>query len=111
SELRLGRLASAFRRAINGYDHQLHRTAFAVRFSSDDVPYAALGNYQLALDKSDRSVSQDILSGRYEPHLQKFYRERLKPGMVFVDVGANVGLYAILGGQLVGGQGRVVCLD
>ena len=35
----------------------------------------------------------------------------LRPGQVFVDVGANIGYFTLLGGQLVGPQGRVVAVE
>lgn len=38
-------------------------------------------------------------------------RRLLRPGMTVVDVGANVGYYALLFRQAVGPRGRVVCLE
>lgn len=35
----------------------------------------------------------------------------LKPGDVFVDAGANIGVYTILASRLVGPGGRVVCVE
>lgn len=35
----------------------------------------------------------------------------LKPGMTFIDVGANIGYYTALGALLVGTQGRVVAFE
>src|SRR5450631_1628394 len=45
--------------------------------------------------------------GASEPELANFVRKFLKPGMVFVDVGAHLGEYTILGASMVQSAGRV----
>ena len=49
--------------------------------------------------------------GVWEPHLTRWMRQRLAPGDTFVDVGANIGYYALLASNLVGDSGRVVALE
>jgi FkbM family methyltransferase len=100
-----------FRAIIGSYDHQFLRTPFSVRFSDKDVAYVATPGFQLAVDALDFSVSQPLASGNYEAHLRAFYQARLKPGMTFVDVGANIGLYSMLAAQLVGDSGRVISFE
>jgi len=63
------------------------------------------------VDALDFSVSQPLASGSYEPHLRAFYEARLKPGMTFIDVGANIGLYSMLAADLVGEHGRVISFE
>lgn len=43
----------------------------------------------------------------YERKESKFIRRYLKPGMVFFDVGSNVGYYTLLAAPLVGKNGKV----
>lgn len=43
----------------------------------------------------------------YERKESKFIRRYLKPGMVFFDVGSNVGYYTLLAAPIVGKNGRV----
>jgi FkbM family methyltransferase len=100
-----------FRAIVNGYNHLRLNTPFTVRFSKQDVEYMTIQDFQLAIDRTDISVSMPLLRGEYEPHLIKFFRERLEPGMVFVDVGANVGLYSMLAAQIVGSSGKVFCFE
>jgi FkbM family methyltransferase len=100
-----------FRAIIGSYDHQVLRTPFAVRFSDKDLAYIPMHGFELAVDALDFSVSQPLASGSYEPHLRAFYESRLKPGMTFVDVGANIGLYSMLAAQLVGDRGRVISFE
>jgi hypothetical protein len=46
-----------------------------------------------------------------EPELQRRFTELLEPGQVLFDVGANMGLFSILGATLVGGKGSVYAFD
>ncbi len=52
-----------------------------------------------------------FLLGTFEPALQEILVDQLQPGMVFYDVGANVGFLAILAARLVGQSGDVHCFE
>lgn len=49
--------------------------------------------------------------GRYEPNVVGPFLDTLRPGMTVVDVGANVGLFSLLGGRAVGQEGRVFAIE
>jgi FkbM family methyltransferase len=49
--------------------------------------------------------------GVWEPNLTAWLPRRLAPGDTFVDVGANVGYFTLLGAQAVGPTGRVVAVE
>jgi FkbM family methyltransferase len=49
--------------------------------------------------------------GDYEPVQSQWVREVLRPGGVFLDIGANVGHYTTLAASLVGSTGRVVAFE
>jgi FkbM family methyltransferase len=51
------------------------------------------------------------LTGRYEPQETEIVRRVLRPGDVFVDVGANWGYFTLLAAHLVGPNGRVVSVE
>lgn len=51
------------------------------------------------------------LFGTWEPHLTAWLRRRLRPGDGFIDVGANIGYFAVVASRLVGPQGRVVAVE
>lgn len=60
----------------------------------------------------DRSVFGVIqAAGTYEPHVLQVLAERLKPGGIFVDVGANIGVHTVAAACLVGPEGRVLALE
>jgi FkbM family methyltransferase len=47
----------------------------------------------------------------YEPELAHAIRDRLRPGDVFLDVGANAGYFSVLAGHVVGETGRVIACE
>lgn len=49
--------------------------------------------------------------GTWEPSLTAYVRSRLRPGDVFVDIGANVGYFTLLAARLVGPDGHVVAIE
>jgi len=51
------------------------------------------------------------LFGVWEANLSSWIRSALKPGDVFVDVGANIGFFSLLASQIVGSEGRVVSIE
>ena len=52
-----------------------------------------------------------FVSGLYDPNELSLLKQILKPGMTFVDVGANVGLYTLFGARCVGPDGRVIAIE
>ena len=52
-----------------------------------------------------------LLEGVWDPILSDFIRSTLRPGDVFVDVGANAGYFALLAAQCVGASGRVLAIE
>jgi FkbM family methyltransferase len=47
----------------------------------------------------------------YEPATSQIVMGHLKPGSVFIDVGANVGYFSMLAAQRVGSEGRVLAFE
>ncbi|MEU7229200.1 FkbM family methyltransferase [Streptomyces chrestomyceticus] len=62
-------------------------------------------------DTQDLIQRYIYLFGVWEPHLTRWLERRLRPGDVFVDVGANIGYYSLLASRLVGEKGTVVALE
>jgi FkbM family methyltransferase len=51
------------------------------------------------------------LTGKVEPEVQAALTRLLRPGDVFVDVGASIGFHSLLAARLVGPGGRVVAFE
>ncbi|MDZ7782135.1 MAG: FkbM family methyltransferase [Halioglobus sp.] len=63
-------------------------------------------------DARDRVISRRIRrEGIWEPYETSLLRAFLKPGDVFVDVGANVGYFAVIAAERVGARGRVFAFE
>jgi FkbM family methyltransferase len=52
-----------------------------------------------------------FVTGYYEPNDLYLLKTLLKPGMVFIDIGANIGLYALFASKLVGNDGTVIAIE
>lgn len=64
------------------------------------------GHY-IYLDGADTNIAPSLLMrGLWEPSLTRTMIRTIQPGMRYVEVGANVGYYALLAGARVGGSGR-----
>ena len=67
---------------------------------------------KLMVDTRDAAIAPWlVLDSLWEAHVTGWMHQTLRPGQVFVDVGANVGYFTVLGGQLVGPGGRVVGIE
>lgn len=66
----------------------------------------------LWFDGADTLLIQWVRSqGVWEADVMKLLGRTLRPGGVFVDVGANVGFHTVLAAQLVGETGRVFAVE
>jgi len=52
-----------------------------------------------------------VQQGLGEPAVQQAMRQHLRSGMVFYDLGANIGFFSLLAAHLVGPSGHVVCFE
>lgn len=71
-----------------------------------------LGGYQVMVDRRDPDFGADIAHWHvYEEPVRQVLRERLSPGDVCLDIGANVGVMTFLAASLVGPGGRVIAVE
>ena len=68
--------------------------------------------HKIIVDARDVSLAPHILlDGYWERWITNVFLELIEPGMVVVDIGANVGYYSLLAAEKVGDRGRVVCFE
>jgi FkbM family methyltransferase len=74
------------------------------------VKPAVVFGSRFELDLAD-FIQRQIYLGTAEPHETRLVKDYLRPGMTFVDAGANVGYYTALAAMLVGSEGSVVAFE
>ena len=66
---------------------------------------------KIALNPDDPVVSGALTLGVYEREEIAFFQKHFRPGMTFVDVGANVGLYTGMALATSGFSGTILCVE
>jgi len=70
------------------------------------------GGKRLYIDSRDTVIAPQLMTlGHWERHNTTLIRRLVKPGMHFVDIGANCGYFSVLAGSLVGDKGRVISIE
>jgi FkbM family methyltransferase len=83
------------------------------RFSRLDAPAIMRwpDGLRFELVPGDQLSRVVYLSGTYEPNTLRLLHAWLRPGAVFVDAGANVGVMSMAAAAWVGASGRVIALE
>lgn len=68
------------------------------------------GNRFVSMKNNFTAMAVAVL-GERDPDVMRFLRSWLRPGGVALDVGANIGTYAIPLARLVGARGRVIAFE
>ena len=69
-------------------------------------------NYKLHLDTGDKGLSRTLfLFGKREIDHYKMLHNILNPGMKILDIGANIGYYAIMEAKVIGPSGKVIAIE
>lgn len=82
--------------------------------SETDSTYTArvLDMFDLSLLKNDQSLTPCLINdGFWEAWITSWLTRWVRPGMTFIDVGANCGYYTMLAEKLVGRHGCVVAYE
>jgi FkbM family methyltransferase len=68
--------------------------------------------HQFAVLPKDPGISRELaLYKEHEPLATRLLMQTLKPGMNVVDIGGNIGYYAMLEARLIGPTGKVVAIE
>jgi len=91
-----------------------HRAGFQhiVRAVAPKPILVHLEDFKIYVELDDWAIGARIaLKRSYETHVSHTMRALLKPSMVMVDVGANIGYYSLLAAQRVGPTGKVIAFE
>ena len=70
-----------------------------------------LDGLRVRVSTLDETLRCLFVTGYYEPNEFMLVGKILKPGMTFIDVGANLGLYTLFAAKKVGSEGVVLALE
>ena len=76
----------------------------------EGIRRTSLFGYSIELDVADH-IQRNVFLGTYERHETALVRKYLKPGMTFVDIGANIGYYSLMAAAVAGPSGRVIAFE
>lgn len=100
---------------INGFMKALwNRIVIDIRKKIKSLRYIKkrIYNYQMWLDATDPGISRTlILFGKRELDHKIMLEDALKPGMTVLDIGANIGYYAMMESALVTPNGKVIAIE
>ncbi len=84
----------------------------ATYLGNDTVLAETIHGHLMVLPAGDRAITPHIIrDGYFDLGMTRFLERFLRPGMIFVDVGANIGVYALLAAGAVGAGGRVIAIE
>lgn len=69
------------------------------------------GGVRMFLDTSDFLQRTLFAAGDFDTHIRQTIQSRLKCGDTFIDIGANVGFYALCAAKIVGVSGKVFAFE
>ncbi|HWF45341.1 MAG TPA: FkbM family methyltransferase [Candidatus Kapabacteria bacterium] len=69
------------------------------------------GKFMYVIAEDGGVAHQLIMYRNYEPYESRLVRERVKPGMVVYNIGANLGYYALLASERIGKNGTVYAFE
>lgn len=78
---------------------------------NDRISLASSKGFSIYVNDDDTAVGQHVKRDVYEPHVTAVFRDRLRPGMHVLDIGANIGYYTMLSASVVGSSGSVTAIE
>jgi len=80
--------------------------------STTNSEILSINGYKISLVPGDKGISAELkLFKSHEPLTTKFVEKNLKEGMTCIDMGANIGYYALLESKKVGVNGKVFAFE
>jgi FkbM family methyltransferase len=104
---------NTFRRFLIYFILEWYASFFTPRYSKKEpVIVKEIQGSKMYLDMRDKGVSRELaLRGIREELFTKTLRGALREGDCVLDVGANIGYYALMAACLVGPQGKVYAIE
>jgi len=108
-KLTVNALTSRFLDTPEFLEKHLATTYAVMRAESSRIQLVELEHFKIYIRENDREIGSFIVRERYyEPHVTREMQRILRPGYVFLDIGANIGYFCLLAASIVGDSGKVV---
>lgn len=90
--------------------HRLHRRVYeGIRPAEVEV---LVNGFSMVVDPRDEILGALLIRGKdWENYETQLFTEAIAPGMVVIDVGANIGYYTLIAARAVGSEGTVVAFE
>lgn len=89
--------------------HRVYR--LISRLAADRYEIYRVEGGLIYLNLHEHPMMVQIAMGTYEPAKHAMIRRHLRPGMTFIDAGANRGDFTLQAARLVGSSGRVIAIE
>jgi FkbM family methyltransferase len=84
----------------------------ALKVSGKNFVIRRIFNYKMHLDLYDNGLSKQLIKYRKRELDHKYILDQvLKPGSNVLDIGANIGYYALMEHNLIGAKGRLIAIE
>ncbi|MDR6901454.1 FkbM family methyltransferase [Rhizobium miluonense] len=90
---------------------EFHNRGLQIPEMPEGIVHKNNGRFEIFANLNDPIIGSPALAGSYEPEVTSVIENLLKPGDIFVDVGANIGYFSLLGALLVGREGHVYAVE
>ena len=91
---------------------QVRRAAMGVNLGDGTILCRMLGRYRMVVSAADEGLALPlIVDGYWELAVTRYIGGRVKPGMACADIGANLGYFSVLMGDLVGPTGQLTAFE
>lgn len=93
------------------FKYYLPKLLFAIGFNRRYLIRKIHGS-KMFLDLKDKGISRELLKNENREFLAiEVIKNEIKPGNIIIDIGANIGYYALLEARLVGNSGRIFAIE
>lgn len=81
------------------------------RLAADRYDVYRIEGGLIYLNLHEHPITVQVAMGTYEPAKHAMIRRHIRPGMTFIDAGANMGDFTLQAARLVGSSGRVIAIE
>ena len=104
-------LDAVIRSYMNSLEFSRRADSLLSHRPNDRISLVSAKGFSIYVQEDDAAVGQHVKRNAYEPHVTAVFRERLRPGMHVLDIGANIGYYTMLSASIVGSSGSVTAIE